>query len=108
MVNIYHSYSKNIYFILSNERIRLRVFLKKDFKEVKKTMLKEPEILGYITIKGKQSTQAEIILNKSKKYSLYKKPHKSIICYAYVGNNSYVGLCSSSWFPKLTRIFIVL
>lgn len=108
MVNIYHSYSKNIYFVFGHERIRLRVFLKEDFKEVKKTMLKEPEILGYITIEGKQSTQTEVILNKNKKYSLYKKPHKSIICYAYVGNNSYVGLCSSSWFSKLTKIFIVL
>lgn len=107
MVNIYHSYTKNIYFIFGKQRIRLRVFLKKDFEKVKKTMLKEPEILGYITIEGKQSAKAEIILDKNKKYSLYKKPYKSIICYVYVENNSYVGLCSSSWFSKLTKFFII-
>lgn len=99
MVNICHSYSKNIYFIFGKQKIKLRVFLKKDFKELKKTMLKEPIILGYLTIDRKHPTKFEIVLND--------KRNKSIICYAYVGNNSYIGLCSSSWFSKLTKIFII-
>ena len=107
MVNIYHSYSEIVYFVFGKKIIKKRVFSKRDFDKIKKDIIKEPSILGYVLISEKQTENLEVILNTSKSFSLYSKPYKSIICYAYVGNNSYVGICSNSWFSKLTKVFII-